>query len=154
MDKHPKGFLQGDSYSPVGFCLTEIPIAMMLEETDGYKMGQPGERDLKKTHSLFIDDLMVKGEGLAIFEERMKALDTEQNEVYKFLGCEQGDKIDVKRVMQRVKKEIAKRLEQLVGMNLNDENLAKAINCRVVPVAGYIMNVCNLRKGDIEKLDM
>jgi uncharacterized protein (DUF302 family) len=96
----------------------------------------------------------VKGEGLAIFEERMKALDTEQNEVYKFLGCEQGDKIDVKRVMQRVKKEIAKRLEQLVGMNLNDENLAKAINCRVVPVAGYIMNVCNLRKGDIEKLDM
>jgi hypothetical protein len=147
-------FLQCDSYSPVGFCLTEIPIAMMLEETDGYKMGQPGERDLKKTHSLFIDDLIVKGEGLAIFEERMKALDTEQNEVYKFLGCEQGDKIDVKRVMQRVKKEIAKRLEQLVGMNLNDENLAKAINCRVVPVAGYIMNVCNLRKGDIEKLDM
>ena len=109
-------------------------------------MGQPGERDLKKTHSLFIDDLkvcqknhqkleianemivkasmdtgacygmkkcaeaifkdgkMVKGEGLAIFEERMKALDPEQNEVYKFLGCEQGDKIDVNRVMQRVKR--------------------------------------------------
>ena len=37
-----KGFLQGDSYSPVGFCLAEVPIAMMLEETDGYKMGQPG----------------------------------------------------------------------------------------------------------------
>jgi hypothetical protein len=77
-------------------------------------MGQPGERDLKKTHSLFVDDLkvyqkkhqkleianemivkasmdtgacygakkcakavfkddkMVKGEGLATFEERMK----------------------------------------------------------------------------------
>ncbi|CAB4015299.1 Hypothetical predicted protein [Paramuricea clavata] len=50
-----KGFLQGDSYSPVGFCLTEVPIAMMLEETDGYKMGQPGETDLKKTHCLFID---------------------------------------------------------------------------------------------------
>ena len=74
--------------------------------------------------------------------------------MYKFLGCEQGDKIDVKRVMQRVKKEIAKRLEQLVGMNLTNENLVKVINCRVVPVAGYIMNVCNLRKGDIEELDM
>jgi hypothetical protein len=35
-----KGFLQGDSYSPVGFCLTEIPITMMLEETDAYKIGQ------------------------------------------------------------------------------------------------------------------
>ena len=29
----------------------------------------------------------------------------------------------------------------------------KAINSRVVPVAGYVMNVCNLGKGDIEELD-
>ena len=35
-----KGFLQGDSYSVVGFCLTEIPISMLIEETDGYTMGQ------------------------------------------------------------------------------------------------------------------
>ena len=168
---------------------------MMLEETDGYKMGQPGKIDLKRTHSMSIDDLkvyqenhrklevanetivkasmdtgacygvkkcaeivfkngkMVKGDGLAVPEERMKALDPEQNEVYTFLGCEQGDKIDVRRVMQRVKNEIAKRLEQLMGVNLNDENLGKAINCRVVPVAGYVMNVCNLRKGDLEELD-
>ena len=165
-----KGFLQGNSYSPVGFCLTEVPIAMMLEETDVYKMGQPGERDLTRTHSFFIDDLkvyqenqqemkkcaevifkngkMVKGEGLAVLKERMKALDPKQNEVYKFLGCEQGNKIDVKKVMQRVKKAIAKRLEQLIEVNLNDENLVKAINSRVVPVAGYVMNVCNLRKGE------
>ena len=40
-----KGFLQGDSYFPVGFCLTEVPITMMLEETDGYKMGQPGPEE-------------------------------------------------------------------------------------------------------------
>ena len=52
-----------------------------------------------------------------------------------------------------MKKEIRKRLEQPVEMNLNDENLMKAINCRVVPVVTYIMNVCNLRKGDIEELD-
>ena len=29
----------------------------------------------------------------------------------------------------------------------------KAINCRVIPVAGYVMNVCNLGKGDSEQLD-
>ena len=29
-----KVFLQGDSYSPVGFCLTEGPIAMLLDETE------------------------------------------------------------------------------------------------------------------------
>jgi hypothetical protein len=32
---------------------------MILEETDGYKMGQPGKRDLKRTYSMFIDDLKV-----------------------------------------------------------------------------------------------
>ena len=29
-----KGFLQGDSYSPVGLCLTEVPISLLIEETD------------------------------------------------------------------------------------------------------------------------
>ena len=28
----------------------------------------------------------------------------------------------------------------------------KAINCRVIPVAGYIMNVCVIRKGELEEL--
>ena len=31
-----KGFLQGDSYSPVELCLKEVPIAMLLGETDGW----------------------------------------------------------------------------------------------------------------------
>ena len=35
------GFLQGDSYSPVGFCLTEVPVTILLEETIGYRMGPP-----------------------------------------------------------------------------------------------------------------
>ena len=39
-------FLQGDSYSPVGFCLTEIPIATLLEGTEGYRMGPPGNREV------------------------------------------------------------------------------------------------------------
>ena len=55
-------------------------------------------------------------------------------------------KIDVKKVMERVKKEIKIRLEQIMKTSLNDGNLVKAINCRVIPVAGYIMNLCNLRR--------
>ena len=34
--------------------------------------------------------------------------------------------------MEKVRKEIIKRMEQLVGMNLYNENLMKAINCRVI----------------------
>ena len=40
-----KGFLQGDSHSPVGFCLMEVPISMLIKDTDG--------------HSLYIDDLKI-----------------------------------------------------------------------------------------------
>ena len=52
-----KGFLQGDKYSPNGFCCSEMPIEMLLQETGGYKMGPSGNRNVKRTHSLFIDDL-------------------------------------------------------------------------------------------------
>ena len=170
-----KGFLQGDSYSSVGLCLTEMPIVMLLDETEGYKLGQPGRRCIKRMHSLFIDDLkvyqenhqmleiandtivkasmdtracyvvkkcaeivfrkgkMVKGEGLPVLEEKMKALDPEKNEICKFLGCEQSDYIDAKKVLERVKKEIKKRTEHLVKLHLNEKNLMKAINCRVIP---------------------
>ena len=54
-----KSFWQGDSYSSVGVCLTEVPIAMLLDEIEGYKLFQPGRRCMKKMHSLFYDDLNV-----------------------------------------------------------------------------------------------
>ena len=52
-----KRFLQSDTFFPVGFCSTEIPVMMLLEETDGYKMGPLGNRIIKRTHNLFIGDL-------------------------------------------------------------------------------------------------
>ena len=36
---------------------------------------------------------MVKGEGLQMLQERMKTLDPDQEETYKFLGVEQADGI-------------------------------------------------------------
>ena len=93
---------------------------------------------------------MIKGDGLAVLEEKMDALDPNKNEIYKFLGCKQADKIDVKRVMERVRKRIRKRLGHLMGLNLNDKNLMKAISCRVIPLARYVMNVCNLGRGDLD----
>ena len=83
----------------------------------------------------------------------MKALDLEKNDIYKFLGCEQSDDIDVRKVLERVNKEIKKGTEHLLKLHLNDKNLMKTINCRVIPVAGYIMNVCVIRKGELEELN-
>ena len=107
----------------------------------------------KCTEIAFKKGKMIKGEGLTVLEEKMEALDSNKNEIYTFLGCEQANKIDVKRVMERVKKEIRKRLDHLTRLNLNDQNLMKAINSRVIPVAGYVKNVCHLGKNELDELD-
>ena len=187
--------MQGDSFSPVGFCLTEIPVAMLLEESEGYMIGPQGERNLKKTHSLFIDDLkvyqqnheklkavnetivkasldtgacygvkkcakivfvrgkMVKAEGLDVLEEKMKTLDPAQTESYKFLGCEQAEQIDTQAVYDRVRNEMDKRIKLLTSTKLYEKNLIKAINRRVIPVAGYVMNVCTFNRKQLDDLD-
>ena len=54
-----RGFLQGDSFSAVGYCLSEVPIGLLIKKSKGYQMGRPGNRDIARTHSLFIDDLKL-----------------------------------------------------------------------------------------------
>ena len=189
------GFLQGDSYSPVGFCISEIPVCILLQHSRGYRMGEPGNRLVKRTHSLFVDDLkvyqeshnaletvnemivqashdtgacygvskcaeiifkngkMVRGEGLQVLEERMRTMDPDENEIYKFLGIEQADGIKTKNVFSRVKEEISKRTKMLVNTELNDKNLIMAINMKAIPVAAYAMNICKFTVGELKELD-
>lgn len=56
--------------------------------------------------------------------------------------------------MLRIRKEMQKRLESLVDLELYEKNLMKAINCRVIPVAGYAVNVCQFTKNELYDLDM
>ena len=48
--------LQGDTNFPVGYCCTDIPVMMLLEKLDGYKLGPPGKREIKHTQSLSVVD--------------------------------------------------------------------------------------------------
>ena len=50
-------FLQGDSYSLVGFCINEKPVCILLQHSRRYIMGEPGNRIVKRTRSLFVGDL-------------------------------------------------------------------------------------------------
>ena len=71
---------------------------------------------------------MVRGEGLEVLEERMKTMDPDKNEIYKFLGIEQADGIKTKKVFERVKGELNKMFKMLTDSELNDVNLVRAIN--------------------------
>jgi hypothetical protein len=53
------GFFQGDAFSPVGFCITEIPLSVLLEKMPGYMMGEQNLRNTKINRFYFIDDLKI-----------------------------------------------------------------------------------------------
>lgn len=88
-----------------------------------------------------------------MLEERMSSMDPDENEAYKFLGIDQADGIKTKKVFNRVKEEVLKRTKLLVNTELNDANLIKAINIKVIPVAAYAMNICKFSTAEIKELD-
>ena len=96
---------------------------------------------------------MVRGEGLGVLEERMKTMDPDENEIYKFLGIEQADGIKTKKVFDRGKSKVSERLKLLTNTILNDVNLVRAINTKVIPVAAYSMKVCKFNGGELKELD-
>lgn len=53
---YSRGLMQGDSLSPLLFCMCLAPISAVLRDTRGYV---PMESDVVITHSLFMDDLKV-----------------------------------------------------------------------------------------------
>ena len=81
----------------------------------------------------------------------MNTMDPEENGIYKFLGIEQADGIKTKTVFERVKGEVNKRVK--MNADLNDVNLVRAINTKVIPVAAYLMNVWKFTGGELKELD-
>ena len=96
---------------------------------------------------------MARREELEILEERIKAIDPDGNEVYKFLGIEQADGIKTKKGFERVQGEVNKRVKMLRNTELNNVNLVRAINTKLIPVAAYSMNVCKFTDGELKELD-
>ena len=68
------GFLQGDSYSLIGFCISEISVCILLQHSPVYRMGEPGNCIVKRTHSLFVDDLKVYPESCNVLKNVNKII--------------------------------------------------------------------------------
>ena len=75
---------------------------------------------------------MVKDEDLQVLNERMKIMDPNENEIYKFLGVAQADGIKTEEVYSRVKEEMNRRMNIITRTELNDKNPVKAINTKVI----------------------
>ena len=96
---------------------------------------------------------MVKGEGLQVLNERMKTMDPDKNDIYKFLGVDQANCIKMKEVYNRLREEIRRRMNIITRTELDDKNLVKAINTKVILVAAYPMNVCKFTQSELTELD-
>ena len=92
---------------------------------------------------------IVKGEGLQV----LKTMEHDKNEIYKFLEVEQADIIKVKEVYNTVNEEISRRMNTKTKTKLNDKNLVKTINTKVILVAPYPMNVCKFTQSGLTELD-
>ena len=73
---------------------------------------------------MFERSTMVRREELEVLEERMKTMDPDENEIYKFLGIEQADGVKTKKVFEQVKGEVNKWVKMLTKTELNDVNFA------------------------------
>ena len=128
-----RGFLQGDSFSPIGFCVSEIPVAMLLQSSSGYRMGHPGERGLTKTHSLFVDDLKTYHES----EERMKTV----NETIVRASMDTGARYGVKKCAEA--KFVKGKMVKAEGMDILSEKM-KALD----PAEGDMYKFLGLEQSE------
>lgn len=58
-----RGIFQGDSLSPLVFCVTLLPLSFELKQLPGYKAGPPSKRDFKINHLLYVYDLKLYASG-------------------------------------------------------------------------------------------
>ena len=68
------GFLQGDSYSAVGFCICIIPVAMLFEESKKYPIREAGNRAVSWTNSFFVNNLKVYQQSHRLLKEFNKTI--------------------------------------------------------------------------------
>ena len=72
---------------------------------------------------------MVGVEGLQDLNEKMKTMEHGENEIYKFLGVEQADGINIKEVSHRAKKvyiiveKFSKKMNIITKTKLNNKNV-------------------------------
>ena len=80
----------------------------------------------KCAKTVFKKGRIIKGEELQMLQERMKTLDPKENETYKFLGYEQAERIDAKKVIERIQIQMEQRTRKRVEGGLYNKNSGKS----------------------------
>ncbi|XP_067050697.1 uncharacterized protein [Acropora muricata] len=158
------GIFQGDSRSPLLFCMALAPLSSLLNNTSyGYTTSTSTinhlfcmddlktfrKNDQKQTSLLtnvkgFSDDIQI--ELLTTTENIQIDLDTtiqhlEEEGTYKYVGVNEGDGIQHAKMKEKIKKEYYRRIRMITKSELNAINRTEAINTLATPVVTYSFNI-------------
>jgi len=96
-----RGIFQGDSLSPLLFCIALIPLTNELNRVDcGY---QVHETETKISHLLYMDDLKVLGRNKNDLKNEIKIVQTISKDINMNFGLEKCARICPKRVGSKAK---------------------------------------------------
>ena len=79
--------------------------------------------------------------------------DLDPEETCKYLGVNEGDRINHASMKEKIRKEYNRRIRLVLKTELNSENRIEAINTLAVPVVQYSFNIINWNLADLSRLD-
>jgi len=79
--------------------------------------------------------------------------DLEQEGTYKYLGVNEGDRIQHAKMKEKIRKEYYCRIRLVLKSELNAVNKIDVINTLAVPVVTYSFNIINWKMEELMKLD-
>lgn len=83
---YKRGVYQGDSLSPLLFCISLMPLSLRLREEPGYRCGPPTDRKHQVTHLFYMDDLKLYASSESSLSQALKSV----HQYTKAIGMEFG----------------------------------------------------------------
>ena len=86
--KYLRRIFQGDSSSLLLFILTVNPMSFLLNTTEGYTLGKPGDRNLNITQIFFVDDLKLFSSSVEKAKVQLDIVTTFSNDIGMSFGLD------------------------------------------------------------------
>lgn len=83
-----RGVFQGDSLSPLMFCISLLPLSISLRDMRGYSCGPPANRVHKITHLFYMDDLKLYAMSQRDLEQSLKVVQEYSRDIGMELGLD------------------------------------------------------------------
>jgi hypothetical protein len=150
-----RGIYQGDSLSPLWFCLAINPLTNLLNSTGygfnirlnntSFGIDKCKTQSICRGHYEHLEYITQEG-------EIIKNLN--KGEFYKYLGINQSNHIQHSIIKENLEKQFYLRIKSILKSKLNGNNLIKAVNTYAVPLLTYSFGVIKWSKTNLQNINI